>query len=202
MDHGFTTQFGIEDANDINGATNRVNFDGNIGCTQDMFFDSLSGVAHAYTDADYGHTVAAQASVNLMDNPRVGLSAFYGQSALTHLNLFENKAGFTNAGEAKGFVVAAAMKLGLTDMLTAPLDASCAKLDHGSADWNQTNVNGSSTYSPAAGLEFVLDAGYSKDSLDKQKCIGCWSPSVQLLRSLRPLVPAVLLLEPLDSAQV
>ncbi len=179
-----------------------MNFAGNIGFTQDMFFDSLSGVAHAYSDDDYGYAVAAQASVNLMDNPKVGLGAFYGQSALTHLNLFENKAGFTNAGEAKGFVVAGAMKLGLTDMLTAPLDASCAKLDQDSADWKKTNVYGSLAYSPAAGPEFFLDAGYSKDSLDNKKCAGCWSPSVQLLRSLRPLVPVVLLPEPFHSAQV
>ena len=168
LGNGFTAQFGIEDSNDTGGVTNRVNFAGNIGVTQGMFSGTLSGVAHAYADSEYGYAVAAHASVTPMENVTLGFGASYGQSALNHLGLDGNTAGFTNAGEAKGFVVAGGAKVGLSDKLTAALDGSYAKLEQGSADWNITKVNGSLTYVPAAGLEFVLDGGYSKDSLDNK----------------------------------
>ncbi|SDR13625.1 porin [Pseudovibrio sp. Tun.PSC04-5.I4] len=168
LGNGFTAQFGIEDSNDTNGATNRANFAGNLSITQGMFSGTLSGVAHAYSDSDYGYAVAAQASIMPMENVTLGFGASYGQSALTHLGMDGNTASFTDAGEAKGYVVAAGVKIGMTDTLTAALDGSYGSLEQGSADWNISKVNGSLTYSPAAGLEFVLDAGYSKDSLDNK----------------------------------
>lgn len=172
MGNGFTASFGVMDAEASatgTGVKNRVNFESALALTQGMFSANLSGAAHAYSENDYGFAVAGTVEASVMENVKVGFGASYANNALSYIGGAQSSK-FTDGGDdaAKGYTIVGGLEVGLSDKLTAALDASWTKLEQGSADYDYTVVNGSIAYNPVAGMDVVLDGGWSKDSEDNK----------------------------------
>ncbi|EEA96352.1 porin [Pseudovibrio sp. JE062] len=172
MGNGFTASFGVMDAEASatgTGVKNRVNFESALALTQGMFSANLSGAAHAYSDNDYGFAVAGTVEASVLENVKVGFGASYANNALSYIGGAQ-ASKFTDGGadDAKGYTFAGGLEVGLSDKVTAALDASWTKLEQGKADYNYTVVNGSLNYAPVSGMAVVLDGGWSKDSEDNK----------------------------------
>ncbi|WP_444932413.1 hypothetical protein ACJJIF_22115 (plasmid) [Microbulbifer sp. SSSA002] len=87
-------------------------------------------------------------------------------SALSYIGGNREFTQFTDVLGATGYNLVAGAEFGLSDKVTAALDASYTSIDVSGFDANVTTVNASVVYAPVAGLKFVVDGGLARDSED------------------------------------
>ncbi|AEV38127.1 Porin, alpha proteobacteria type [Pseudovibrio sp. FO-BEG1] len=166
LGNGLTASFGILDSNAYGGASKDANFEAGLSYTQGMFSASAFAAAHAYSNDDYGFAVAGQVEADVTDSVKVGFGAAYADSALSYIGGNREFAQFTDALGATGYNLVAGAEFGLSDKVTAALDASYTSIDVSGFDASVTTVNASVVYAPVAGLKFVVDGGLARDSED------------------------------------
>ncbi|KZK76463.1 Porin omp2b precursor [Pseudovibrio sp. W64] len=175
LGNGLTASFGVLDSDAYGGATKAANFEAGLSMTQGMYSASVFAAAHAYDadaatttaqDVDYGYAFAAQVEANISDSVKVGFGAAYADSALSYIGGDRDFTQFADALGTTGYNLVAGAEFGLSDTVTAALDASYTSLDVSGFDASVTTVNASVVYAPVAGLKFVLDGGVARDSED------------------------------------
>lgn len=159
-------------------ASKTVNFEASLGVTQGMFSANLSGAVHAFEDFDfassgpvlgalngdvaYGYAIAATVEANVSEDVKLGFGASYAHNALSYTGGAQDLLFLESSDDAvKSYTLVAGVEAGLSDKLTGALDVSYSAFDQLDADASVTSVNGSLDYSPVAGLNIILDAGWA-----------------------------------------